>query len=119
MTTCKHAIPGRARFVLPELRTSTTLAQALTAHMGQIEGVRRVDIRPRSASVVVHFDPKALTISDIRHLMNAGDHAAPVLSPLGRAVRRWGTVIAGTALNVLVGGAVKSGIGALVARVRT
>ncbi len=122
MTACAHAIPGRIRFVMPEIRSSATLAGAVANRLHRVEGIRRVEVRPRSASIVVHFDPGVLSIAEIRRLMTpdgpAATDAAPIRSPLGRAARKWGVVIGGAALNALVGNAVKTGVVALLARAR-
>lgn len=122
MTACVHAIPGRVRFVMPEVRSSDTLARSVANRMRRVDGVHRVEIRRRSASIVIHFDPVMLSIAEIRGLMTpdgpAAADAAPIRSPLGRAARKWGVVIGGAALNALVGNAVKTGVVALLAKAR-
>ena len=56
MRACVHHIEGRLRIRLPELKSSphniTEIAQAIST----IFGVRSVQIKPLTGSVVIHYD---------------------------------------------------------------
>jgi len=60
-TTMKHApyvhiLDGRFRIRVPEVRGSSDKALALEIFLGNIEGVKSVQVSPITGSVLVHYD---------------------------------------------------------------
>ena len=52
-----HHVPGRVRFKIPGLRDDGTLVLALPRLLQACAGVIRVEVRPASNSLIVHYDP--------------------------------------------------------------
>ena len=115
--TCVHAVPGRVRLVMPALRHSDTIGRAMVARLGGVDGVRGVEVRPRSASLIVTFDSTMVAIADLLDLAGI-EHAPPPprRRRLASSARYWTVVVATAAANALVGQAVGSGIGLLRSR---
>lgn len=65
MTCDVHYVPGRIRFKVPGLRHDDALISALPRVLSVYDGVERVDVRPASNSLIVHYDPARI---DCRHL---------------------------------------------------
>lgn len=134
MGKCVHAIPGRARFRVPGIRDSETVARVMTRRLLAIDGVARVEIRRSSASVIVHYDPATTALATVSAVMaGEADHfhapapllsqtqmprrnraAAPTSAPLlMSAARHIGTVASQTALKVMLERAVSTGVASL------
>ena len=56
-----HAIPGRLRLRIPRLRADSDYCYRLKALVESVESVRKVRLNPDAQSIVIHYDPKALT----------------------------------------------------------
>lgn len=123
-----HHIPGRIRFKISDLRDSSTLAQALCKGLESISGVKWVEIRPASSSLIVHYEPrltdvKALvafiegeevrahgeTVNALIDLINADNTVA-------KSVRHIGVVFGKTAFRVALEQVVMGGFRAAMAR---
>ncbi len=52
-----HHVRGRIRYKIPGLRDSETLAHDIHRALQELDGIRRVEIRPSSNSLIVHYDP--------------------------------------------------------------
>ena len=123
-----HHIPGRVRFKISDLRDSSTLAQALCKGLESMPGVKWVEIRPASSSLIVHYEPrltdvKALvafiegeetrahgeTVNALVDLINADNTVA-------KSVRHIGIVFGKTAFRVALEQVVMGGFRAAMAR---
>ncbi|MDO3377692.1 HMA2 domain-containing protein [Geoalkalibacter halelectricus] len=54
-----HSIPGRLRLRHMTLRNSEVREQ-LRRHAGRLSGIQELDINPRTASLLVRYDPQVL-----------------------------------------------------------
>jgi len=61
--TLRHSIPGRTRLVLEQPVPEREELQALAAALATVEGVREVEIRPQSGSVILRHDCGFETLS--------------------------------------------------------
>lgn len=59
-----HAIQGRVRLKVPELRTNAALAQRVGDRFSAVPGVRRVDTNPVTGSLLVEYDPAGLDLAE-------------------------------------------------------
>jgi hypothetical protein len=55
-----HAIPGRVRLKVDQLKNNPSLAQVIRERLGAVPGIKAVEARPLTASVLVCFDPEAV-----------------------------------------------------------
>jgi hypothetical protein len=55
--TCLHAVPGRLRIRIPNLKASTRLAAALESELERVEGIRSVEANPVTGNVLIVYDP--------------------------------------------------------------
>jgi hypothetical protein len=60
-----HHVPGRIRFKVPGLRDDASLILALPRLLQSQDGVDRVDVRPASNSLIVHYNPARLDGRDL------------------------------------------------------
>ena len=141
MAECVHVIPGRARFRIPALRHSETVAEALRRRLSAMAGIHQVEIRRCSASIIIRFDPHLLDAAGLQaSLMGEAAIAAPTTRPGAgsrplaappsltptdnapstsrRLVRHVSSVAGAAALNVVLERAVKAGIGLLLRSAR-
>ena len=51
-----HAIPGRVRLKVDEVRENQTLAGELQQRLTSLPGVRKVEINPRTGSVLILYE---------------------------------------------------------------
>jgi hypothetical protein len=72
MTCDVHHVPGRIRFKIPGLRNDETLMRALPRALKAYEGVGRVDVRPESNSLIVHYDPGRVDCRELARSVNKG-----------------------------------------------
>ncbi len=54
-----HAIPGRVRLRITELKESPDLASCLGSRFKTVERLNSFEVRPQSNSVVLHYEPTA------------------------------------------------------------
>jgi hypothetical protein len=66
-----HAIPGRVRLKVAKLRENPPLARVIQDRLGAVRGIRRVEATPLTGSVLVLFDPQAVTAPE--SLMNLSE----------------------------------------------
>ena len=59
-----HAIPGRIRLKIPQVRGNSALAAAVEARLSGLAGVRRVEANPVTGSVLVLFETTGTTAAD-------------------------------------------------------
>ena len=57
MSAYFHSTPGRMRVHVPHVKRDIKMARALEANLSRLKGVRRVESRELTGSVVVHYDP--------------------------------------------------------------
>ncbi|MGE4281176.1 MAG: HMA2 domain-containing protein [Magnetospirillum sp.] len=136
MAECVHNIPGRARFRIPALRHSETVAAALRQRLSGTDGIAEVDIRRQSASLIVRYNPDALD-ADTLHILVLGHRPAPmapqappaprkdtareIVPPSNRtrqALRYVSGVAGAAALNAILERVVKTGIGVVLRSAR-
>jgi hypothetical protein len=55
-----HAIPGRVRFKIAELRNDPDRAEQLQQRLASISGIEEAQVNSRTGSVIVWFDPGML-----------------------------------------------------------
>lgn len=136
MLECVHAIPGRVRFRVPQHKLAALAPFA--ERLGALDGVTRVEMRPRAASLVVHYDPARLGLARLLDLGGAAS-PSPAASPartgaksgtvgqtpapaphclFTQAVRRLGVAVGGVAGSYLLERAVKAGMGTLLRAAR-
>lgn len=133
MGQCMHAIPGRARFRVPAVRDSEIVARIMHRRLLAAVGVTKVEIRRRSASVIVHYDGCQCDLDTLLAIVaGEADHfhaPAPVLSQaqmprrsrsatsttplLMSAARHIGAVASQAALRVMLERAVSTGVASL------
>ena len=56
-----HSVPGRLRVRLPRVKGNAANARAVEAILSKLNGVSHVEGRELTGSVVIHYDPKAIT----------------------------------------------------------
>ncbi|MGA9754951.1 MAG: HMA2 domain-containing protein [Desulfobaccales bacterium] len=56
-----HAIPGRVRLKVARLRENPPLARVIQERLGAVRGIQGVEATPLTGSVLVLFDPQAIT----------------------------------------------------------
>ena len=71
MTRDVHQVPGRVRFKVPGLRDDETLVWALPQALRGQDGVSRVEVRPPSNSLIVHYDPARTDCRALARFLNA------------------------------------------------
>ncbi len=86
-----HALPGRVRLKVARLRGNPTLARQAEARLHQIPGIRRVEARPASGSLVLYFDGAELLSEGALAALTAGfrellPEVDPEALPLNREV---------------------------------
>jgi heavy-metal-associated domain-containing protein len=75
-----HAIPGRVRVKVPQLRANRALGRRVDDRLSVLPGVRRVDVNPVTGSLLVEYDPAVL---DLAASLMALEELSPELSDLG------------------------------------
>jgi hypothetical protein len=135
MTCDVHHVPGRIRFKIPGLRNDRTLIGALPRALTAYDGVDRVEVRPESNSLIVHYDPSRIDCRhlaqsvnrglsvNVRHPVNGArpaDHLPPPRqsSPIDGdfvlgSVRHMGIVFGRTAFKVALEQAVRGSLNSL------
>lgn len=101
-----HASPGRLRLRLPWLRKAEDEAAALADVLSQLVGVERVEVRPRTGSVLCLYDEERLAADAIAEAVCAQTGAielapgeAPPL-PRRRRASALGRVLARSAAGI-------------------
>jgi hypothetical protein len=81
-----HQVPGRIRFKIPGLRDDAALITELPRALRAYDGVERVDVRPASNSLIVHYDPERVEVRELAGSINSGlatgTHANGAKSPV-------------------------------------
>ncbi len=85
MIELRHQIPGRMRWHVPGLRRDAHLAAHAATTLKAKPGVRQVRVNPACASLVIDFDPSAMTGAQVerqlRCLLSQEDAASPSTRP--------------------------------------
>ena len=76
------AAGGRFRAVLPWMRGDDHVGAAVEHHVSRVEGVRAVQVFPRSGNVVIWHDPATLDQAVIRDLLATRLDVAPIPRPI-------------------------------------
>ena len=61
--TIRSSLPGRARFAAIALRNQPLRARTVEATLRKLPGLRSVTITPATGSVLVQYDPGAITLA--------------------------------------------------------
>jgi hypothetical protein len=69
VVTIAHAIPGRVRLKIAQLRHDAAFADELRQRLTSIEEVQQVEINARTGSVVLLYDAAMLSASDSLHTL--------------------------------------------------
>lgn len=64
MVRVVHIMPGRLRLRMDAMKRRPGLAAQLHQHLASVEGIRRVEVSPRTGSVLLAYDPRALGSAD-------------------------------------------------------
>ena len=64
-----HAIPGRLRIKIPQVKGSEMHAQKVERVLKSIEGVNSVKANPLTGNVLVLFDSESLTHADVIEIL--------------------------------------------------
>jgi len=59
-----HAIPGRIRLKVSEVKENPTLAEEIQGQLSAVQGIRLVETNPLTGSVLVLYDAQAVTSLD-------------------------------------------------------
>lgn len=125
-------IPGRIRFRIPDLRGSKTLACALQRGLEMREGVRCVEVRRASGSIIVHYDPRRTDVDALIAFLHGGEMDAQPEpraewfegaepgdpsgnlqdDPIARSVRQMAVVFGQAAFKVALQQVVQTGLSA-------
>jgi hypothetical protein len=69
----RHAIPGRVRLKIPAIKGEPELSREVQRQLAALPIVRRVEVNPVTASVLVHYDPAdSAAIAQLGRLMIPG-----------------------------------------------
>ena len=60
--TLVHALPGRVRLKLGEMKNNPALARDLKKHLSAKPGILRVEVNHTTGSVLLHFDPGVIDL---------------------------------------------------------
>jgi hypothetical protein len=111
-----HALPGRIRLKVAQVRENPTFASQLRARLGAIQGIQKVEVNPLTGSVLVFYDAKAvaspealhsfaeplvallpgLTLKDLESLQSLSANGSQTAPPLSGGIRTlFGTLNAG------------------------
>jgi hypothetical protein len=82
MTCDVHHVPGRIRFKVPGLRDDEILMRDLPRALGAYDAVERVEVRPESNSLIVHYDPNRVDCRELARSVNQGLAARASKPPL-------------------------------------
>jgi len=56
-----HLLPGRMRLRFKALKGRPSIAAELRQHLGAVPGISHVDVNPLTGSLLLHYDPHAIT----------------------------------------------------------
>jgi len=113
-----HALAGRLRIKIPQIKGAADQAQELEQHLQQVTGIESVSANPITGNVLVLYNPHRigqwniiLSLKDLGYLSRAGATDGGMMSPQSApqgTVEKVTAVVAATFLEValsrLVGG---------------
>jgi copper chaperone CopZ len=108
-----HHIPGRMRVRCASIRRNPAAAPALKADLEKHPGVRSVEIRPLTGSLVIRYDPATANLAALLDVLPATRWTASGPSALGRPDLRG--AVAKAVIGVAVQTAVEQSLIALAA----
>jgi len=104
-STYVHALEGRLRIKLPEIKRAAIKAREVERHLQQVTGVEYVCANPTTGNVLILYNPRAIEQSELfAFLMELGYLSQPMGgsgitdSPL--ALERTATTVAVTIMEV-------------------
>lgn len=71
--TCLHALPGRLRLRIDDLKGCPDLSRSIEQELGYVAGVRRVEANPVTGSVLIVHDETVLDRRDVLAALLAWD----------------------------------------------
>lgn len=113
-----HALAGRLRIKIPQIKGAADKAQELEEHLEQFTGIESVSANPTTGNALVLYNPHRIdqwkiivSLRDLGYLSHAGATASGLVSPPSApqgVVEKVTSVVAATlmevALSRLVGG---------------
>jgi hypothetical protein len=66
-----HILPGRLRLRFRSLKGRPAVAATLESHLGDVEGISRVEVNPLTGSLLLQFDPRRLRSPELLHALSA------------------------------------------------
>jgi hypothetical protein len=74
-----HAIPGRIRLRVPEIKGNPARAREVEQQVGRLKVVRRIEVSPITGSVLVTYDPDdSASLAEVGRLFHPGLDLATV-----------------------------------------
>ena len=58
-----HAMPGRVRLRISKVRGNPAFAQKAQDKLGRVPGIKRVEVKPLTGSVLIFYDAAALLVT--------------------------------------------------------
>lgn len=118
MGSCVHHVPGRARFIVPNLRGSESCSIEIREKLAKLDGVIMVKPNLLAGSVVVQYDPKRVGMEVIHRTLNVDPlyREGAVPSPSSRMIVMVGSMFGRAFASALLERAIGLGVAALVRR---
>ncbi|KAA5602864.1 hypothetical protein [Blastochloris sulfoviridis] len=121
MTYLVHRLPGRCRFKVPALRTDPAVAAQFRAAVAAVP-TAQVEIRLRAQSIIVTYDPKAVSgAAVLAAIADAGLIAAEpgvAVAPPAGIVTALGSAIGHAVVGAVVKSGVETSVGGVIRRLR-
>ncbi|MDR4462124.1 MAG: hypothetical protein MRJ67_16660 [Nitrospirales bacterium] len=57
-----HALPGRVRLKLQQLKNNVAYAGSLQRHLLEVRGITHLEANPKTGSLLIHYDPTVLEV---------------------------------------------------------
>ena len=90
---CVHALEGRLRIKVPEVKGSVERAREIEHRIWMIDGVEHVAANPVTGSVVIQYDARRTLMADLTETLQAWGylrHAAPAPDASSGTGSGWG-----------------------------
>jgi Heavy metal associated domain 2 len=112
-----HAIPGRVRVKITQLRDNPELAREIGERLSGVRGIQRIEANPLTGSLLVLYDAEEMT--SLESLFALSDTMTSLFPGLDMAqIEAWLSQSSnGSGATASLAGSISSGLGALNARV--
>jgi hypothetical protein len=78
-----HHVAGRLRVRVPELKNCSSKVPGLQSVLGAVRGVRRVEYRPTTGSLIIHYLPGVADVDSVLRILACN---APAVQSSARTV---------------------------------